>query len=126
MHQTITCKLKSSKNVFFETVLSQNCEFAIFVPKFTHYWQVNSVCCKSSPYDQAKEFNDFQFHYSPFKPKKSQKKKKKKKKKKNAQIKIFVFLNHFSIYCQVLYFQGGHQRGHRYDKAICYKLCEYY
>ena len=61
--------------------------------KFTHDWQVNSICCKSSLYEQAKEFNDFRFYYFPFKP------------EKNTN-KIYAFLNHFSIYMQVsdLYF----------------------
>ena len=60
--------------------------------KFTHDWQVNSICCKSSLYEQAKEFNDFRFYYFPFKPENTH--------------KIYVFLNHFSIYMQVndLYF----------------------
>ena len=50
--------------------------------KFTHDWQVTSVCCKSSPYEQAKEFHDNQFYYFPFKP------------KKNKQNKTYAFLNH--------------------------------
>ena len=48
-----------------------------------HDCQAHSVCCKSSLYEQPKEFNDFQFYYFPFKPEKT-------------QIKIFAFLNHFS------------------------------
>ena len=55
--------------------------------KFTHDWQVHSVCCKKQrPYEQEKEFNDFQFYSFPFKPEKT-------------QIKIYAFLNHFSILC---------------------------
>ena len=50
---------------------------------FTHDWQVNSICCKSSPYEQVKECNDFQFCYFPFKPEKT-------------QINIYAFLNHFN------------------------------
>ena len=52
--------------------------------KFTHDWQVNSVCCKSSLSEQENEFNDFQFYYFPSNLKK---KKTTTKKKKNTQIK---------------------------------------
>ena len=84
MHQTITCKLKSSENDFPRQFYLQNCDFAIFCPNMTG--KSIQFAAKSSPYVQAKEFNDFQFYYFPFKPK-----------KKNTQIKIYIcFLNHFS------------------------------
>ena len=62
----------------------KNYDFAILFQNFIHDWQVRSICCKSSPYEQAKEFNDFQFYYFPFKP-------------ETTQIKIHAFLNNFSI-----------------------------
>ena len=75
--------MTTSENSFFKTVLSPKIMILPFLSQtFKHDWHVNSSCCKSSPYEQAKEFNDFQFHYFPFNP---------EKKEKNA------FINHFSI-----------------------------
>ena len=48
---------------------------------FTNDWQVHSVCCKSSPYEQAKECNDFNFTIFPSNLKKT-------------QIEIYAFLKH--------------------------------
>ena len=56
--------------------------------KFTLDWQVNSICCNSSPYDQAKEFNDFQFYYFPFKPEK------KNTNKNLCVFKSFQYISH--------------------------------
>ena len=73
MHPTITCKLNLVKKDFSRQFYPQNYDFAIFVPKFYAWdWQVNSVCCKSSLYEQAKEYNEFQFYYFPFKPENTQ------------------------------------------------------
>ena len=79
MHPTITCKL----NLFFQDKFIPKIMILPFLSqKCTHDWQVNSICCKSSPYEQAKQFSDF-----PFKP------------EKKTQIKIYAFLNHFNIVC---------------------------
>ena len=40
---------------------------------FMHDWQVHSTCCKNSPYEQAKGFNDIQFYYFPSNLKKKNK-----------------------------------------------------
>ena len=78
------------KKDFSRQFYPQNYDFAIFVPKFTHdwHWQVNSICCKSCPYEQEKEFNGFQFHYFRFKPEK-----KKKKKKLLGVFKLFQYIS---------------------------------
>ena len=85
MHQTITCKLKSSEKDFSRQFYPQNCDCAIFVPKIYPWLASQFNFCKLSPYDQAKELNDFQFYYFPFKPEKT-------------QMKIYAVLNHFSIW----------------------------
>ena len=59
------CNLKSSEKDFSRQFYSQNCDFAIFVPKCTHDWQVNSICSKSTPYDQAKNLMIFNFTIFP-------------------------------------------------------------
>ena len=84
LHQTITCELKYSEKDFSRQFYPQT---------FTHDWQVNSICYKSSSYDQAKEYNDFQFYYFSFKPETTTTTKKKKK-------KIYAILNHFRIVVQ--------------------------
>ena len=84
--------VKKKEKIFHDSVIPKIMILQFVSPKFAHDWQVNSICCKSSPYEQAKEFNDFQFYYVPFKPEK------KKKKKKKKQIKIYAFLSHFSIF----------------------------
>ena len=59
------------KKDFSRQFYSQNYGVAIFVQTFTFDWQDNSIfAAKSKPYEQAKEFNDFQLYYFPFKPEK--------------------------------------------------------
>ena len=87
-HLTIKCKLKCNEKRFFKTVLCPKLWFLPFLSqKFTHDWQVNSIYCKSSPYKQAKELLIFSFTNFPS-----------LKLETKTQIKIYAFLNHFSIY----------------------------
>ena len=114
MHPTTTCKLKSGENFFSRQFYPQNCDFAIFVPKFTHDWQVNSVCCKNSPYEQAKEFNEFQFYYFPFKPEKT-------------QIKMYAFRNELGHekMCLMSYAnnKGADQPAHPHSLISTFVIC---
>ena len=89
MHQTITCKLKSSEKIFQDSFIPKIVILPFLSQKFTHDWQVNSLYCKLSPYDRAKEFYEFQFYYYPFKPEKT-------------QTKMCMFLNHFSIFKSII------------------------
>ena len=55
MHPTITCKLKSSEKRFYlQSFIPKIMILPFLSQKFTHHWQVNSVCCKSSLYEQAR------------------------------------------------------------------------
>ena len=85
MHQTITCNTWNLvKKIFQDSFIPKIMILPFLSQKFTHDWQVSSIYCKSSPYEQAKQFNDFQFYYFPFKPEKKQK-------KTHTQIRIYAF-----------------------------------
>ena len=86
MHPTNICKLKSSeKKIFFQySFIPKNMILPFLSQKLTHDWQVQSICCNSSPYEEPKEFNDFNFTIFL-------------QTRKETQIKIYAFLNHFSI-----------------------------
>ena len=61
--------------IFQDRVIPKIMILQFLSQKFTHDWQIHSICWKSSPYEQAKELNDFQFYYFPFKPEKNTNKK---------------------------------------------------
>ena len=99
MYPMITCKLKlksSEKKIFQNRFIPKMMSLSFLSQKCTHEWQVNSICCKSSPYERAKEFIYFQFYYFPFKPEKNNNNK--THTHTHAKIKIHAFLNQFSIY----------------------------
>ena len=58
MHPTITGKLKSDekkkKKIFKYSFIPKIMILPFLSQTFTHDRQVNSICCKSSPYEQAK------------------------------------------------------------------------
>ena len=85
MHQMITCKLKSSeKKIFRDCFIPKIVILPFLSQKFIHDWQVNSNCCKSSPYDKQKNLMIYNFTIFLSNLKKT-------------QIKLYAFLNHFSI-----------------------------
>ena len=53
MYQTITCKLNLVKKIFRDSFIHLTEILPFLSQKFTHDWQFNSICCKSSPYDQV-------------------------------------------------------------------------
>ena len=60
--------------------------------KVTHAWQVVSVCCRSSAYEEAKLVKCFQFYFFLL------------KREKNKQISIYAFFNQFSIVLNLMLF----------------------
>ena len=99
MHQTITCKLKSSEKKNSIQFYPQNYDFAIFVPNvYTwllspfHLLQQQSLWTGK----KIKWFLILLFFLQAWK--------KKKNKKKKKQIQIYAFLNDFSILTALFFF----------------------
>ena len=97
MHQTITCKLKSSEKDFSRQFYIQNYYFAIFVPNIyaslaSHF----SLLQKQSIWTGTRmlRFLIFPFSMQTWKKKKE---KKKKKKTHTHTNKVYAFLNHLRI-----------------------------